>query len=77
MGFELRGNILRIKPRVPKHWRDFEITYRRAATEYQILVTGAQGGSQQPKVLVDGEEVANGEIPVRDDGKKHTVQVYL
>lgn len=79
LGFEVRGDILRIRPRIPKHWREFEITYRRATTEYKISVTNAQAHAERTEshTLLDGIKIVSGDIPIVDDGKKHMIQVYL
>ncbi|MCM3906470.1 MAG: protein ndvB, partial [Pyrinomonadaceae bacterium] len=38
LGFQLRGDRLKIDPCVPRWWREFEITYRRGRTTYRIKV---------------------------------------
>jgi cyclic beta-1,2-glucan synthetase len=38
LGFKLSGDRLRLDPRVPRFWREFEITYRRGTTTYHIKI---------------------------------------
>src|SRR5690606_8225317 len=38
LGFERRGNVLRIEPRVPAEWPQFTIAYRFGAARYTIVV---------------------------------------
>ncbi|MBC7693133.1 MAG: glycosyl transferase [Methylotenera sp.] len=94
LGFDLRGNRLRIEPCIPQNWEGFEIVYRRPAvakagagapsvgeareTEYLIQVRNTNATSISDKrITLDGIVYPSGEIPITDDGKKHTVEVIL
>jgi cyclic beta-1,2-glucan synthetase len=77
LGFDKRGDTLRIAPSVPPGWPEFSITYRHGSSTYEILVRngGSHGGS--PLVEVDGEMRGDGVIPLVDDGQTHAVVVQL
>ena len=79
LGFQLRGNRLRIQPCLPTLWREFEIIYRRGKTRYRIRVHKDEDFGKAPEALieVDGETIASGDIPIVDDGREHTVRVRL
>ena len=79
LGFNLCGQILRIKPCIPKYWPKFEIVYKRATTEYKILVTNAHEHSSAANahVQLDGVVLNSQDIPLVDDGQKHTIHVQL
>ncbi len=84
LGFDLRGNTLRMKPSIPKDWRDFKITYRRPGpnhleTQYEIrVVNGLESRStREPLIQLDGQSISGGGIPLVDDGKTHQVHVQL
>ena len=71
LGFQKRGDTLRIDPRVPAAWREFSIEYRFGRAVYAITVQ--QNGD--PSVAVDGRVMENDEIPLVDDGRRHEVLV--
>ena len=79
LGFDLRGDILRIKPCIPKHWPGFEIIYRRLKTEYHIAVSNIDehGNAAEARVHLDGVLLTTADIPLVDDGQKHTIQIQL
>ena len=69
---------LRLTPRLPKHWPTCKISYRYRETIYQIAISrvanGASGGDQ---IILDGEEVADGVIPLVDDQREHLLDMRL
>lgn len=60
LGFELRGNRLRLSPHLPPGWPQFELIVRRGGTSWKITVTNA--ASALPR-----------EINLDDDGNTHDV----
>jgi cellobiose phosphorylase len=55
-----------------------ELTYRHRSAIYHIVVENAAGtGRGVRAVTVDAQAVADGEIPLMDDGKTHEVRVEL
>jgi cellobiose phosphorylase len=78
LGFHRRGDRLRIEPCVARDWPRYEITYRHGSATYHIEVENAAGtGRGVRAVHVDAQAVPDGEIPLRNDGKTHTVRVEL
>ncbi|HEV7681940.1 MAG TPA: glucoamylase family protein [Pyrinomonadaceae bacterium] len=78
LGFKLQGERLQIDPCVPRWWRDFEITYRRARTTYHIKVENPHGVSRGVATTeLDDVLIVNDEIPLTDDGQVHQVRVVL
>lgn len=74
----LRGARLKIDPCVPRWWRDFEIQYRHGATLYHIKVENPHGVCRGIAALeFDGAAQATDDIPLKDDGEKHSVRVVL
>ena len=74
LGFDKRGDTLRISPCVPADWPSFQITYRFGGSTYAIDVREPaairlRGGC----LTVDGVGVPNGVVQLRDDGKTHSV----
>ncbi len=63
LGFELRGNRVRVRPCVPANWPGFELTFRRGATTWKFIVD-CRAGSQSPT-----------EFELVDDGQPHEIRV--
>lgn len=73
LGLELRGNVLKLNPKIPSSWDKFEITYHHGKTRYKIqVVNGAhpapQSAAHQGRAL---------EIELVDDGQDHTISFSL
>jgi cyclic beta-1,2-glucan synthetase len=63
LGFELRGNRVKIKPCVPADWPGFELTFRRGVTTWKFIVD-CHAESQTPT-----------EFELVDDGQPHETRV--
>jgi cyclic beta-1,2-glucan synthetase len=71
LGFELNGERFRLRPRIPRSWRGFEMTY----ASYRIVVTREEG--QPPRVTLDGQTLPTEWVPFKPDGKPHEVTVRI
>ncbi len=78
LGFQLRGDRLKIDPCVPRWWREFEITYRRGRTTYRIKVENPLAVHRGVITLeLDGALQTVAEIFLSDDGQTHAVRIVL
>jgi cyclic beta-1,2-glucan synthetase len=78
LGFQLRGERLALNPCIPRSWRDYEINYRHGSSRYHIRVENPYGVSRGiASVEVDGALQPTDDIPLTDDGARHTVRVVL
>jgi cyclic beta-1,2-glucan synthetase len=77
LGFKLRGNVLRIKPCIPKSWNHFEIIYRCNKTEYKISVENRNPSNEKMKITLDDKLLLTEDIPLVYDGKKHKIHIQL
>jgi len=78
LGFKLQGDRLTIDPCIPPGWRDYEINYRYKTSRYQIKVENPYGLSRGvASVELDGKQLQTDDIPLTDDGARHTVRVVL
>jgi cyclic beta-1,2-glucan synthetase len=76
LGFQRRGNVLRIEPRVPAGWPEFTIRYRFGAARYTIVVhEPGRLGDTGTEVTLDGRPLQGHDIPLVDDGAAHEVIV--
>jgi cyclic beta-1,2-glucan synthetase len=79
LGFDRRGDLLRIAPRVPLDWPELTIDYRFGATRYTIVVDepGRFTDGAPGIVTLDGRVLDGPEILLVDDGMEHQVHVCL
>jgi cyclic beta-1,2-glucan synthetase len=78
LGFRLRGTRLRVEPCIPRSWHGFEIEYRYGTARYHIKVENPYGLNRGVvSVEVDGDVQKTNDIPLRDDGVRHSVRVVL
>ncbi len=79
LGFQLTENkFLKIEPCIPRGWRDFEITYRRNETIYEIKVENPLGVNRGvAKMQMDGEIITDKIILLADDRQTHRVIVTM
>jgi cellobiose phosphorylase len=72
LGFELRGNRLRLHPCIPADWPEFELTYRRGGSAYKIIYRSGPRAAR-PQIWVDGKLQGRDEITLTDDGQSHEI----
>jgi cellobiose phosphorylase len=78
LGFQLRGNTLRVEPCIPPSWPGFELKYRHGSATYRILVDNSAGtGRGVRSVELDGQRLPDAIVPLTDDSKTHEVRVSL
>jgi len=78
LGFKLSGDRLRLDPRVPRFWREFEITYRRGTTTYHIKIENPQALCRGvASVELDGVSQPEDTILLSSDGLPHEVRVVM
>ncbi len=74
LGFNLRGNKLIIDACIPEDWDQFQITYRKGKTLFNILVLNAQAESS---IEMDDIRIEGKEILLPDDSREHRIVVKL
>ena len=78
LGIRPAGDTLRVEPCIPSGWPGYEVAYRHGSATYRIRVENPAGtGRGVRSVLVDGQPVPGGAVPLRDDGREHDVRVAL
>ena len=76
LGFDRRGDRLRMRPLLPRGHAGFTMRYRHGETGYVIDVRPA-GSAADAGVLLDGTVVDDGAVMLRDDGVPHAVTVRV
>ena len=72
------ATLLRVEPCIPCGWPGYEVAYRHGTATYRIRVENLTGAGRGVRsVLVDGQAVPGGVVPLRDDGREHDVRVAM
>jgi cyclic beta-1,2-glucan synthetase len=76
LGFRKCGDRLTIRPRVPRSWPSYTITFRYGSSSYEILVLHpATMRDGDIHLEIDGRAVDGDVIALVDDGAHHTVRL--
>ncbi len=75
LGFELRGDHFRLRPRLPAGWPLVEFTYRFRTASYVVKL---ERSKEKPTgATLDGQPWEEADFPLKDDGKSHTVTLII
>ncbi|VTS01618.1 glycosyltransferase 36 : Cellobiose phosphorylase OS=Singulisphaera acidiphila (strain ATCC BAA-1392 / DSM 18658 / VKM B-2454 / MOB10) GN=Sinac_1249 PE=4 SV=1: Glycoamylase: CBM_X: Glyco_transf_36: GT36_AF: CBM_X: Glyco_transf_36: GT36_AF [Gemmata massiliana] len=78
LGFTKRGDRLTFDPRVPASWSEFEVEYRHGSTLYRCRIENPRGLERgDTEVWLDGTQVPDRAVPLRDDEIEHSVRIVL
>lgn len=78
LGFNVEKGILKIKPCIPKEWKEYSIRYRHGKSIYNIKVTNPEGkNTGVQKMIVNGIEQKELQINLIDDGNVNEVEVIM
>lgn len=72
LGIKRSGAIFTVHARLPDEWPSFSMSYQHGESQYQIMVSRGEG---EYRVTLDGIVLPGDNIPLRDDGKNHTVEI--
>jgi cyclic beta-1,2-glucan synthetase len=78
LGLRRVGDALRVEPHIPRQWSGYQLNYHADGADLHIRVEnpdGVNAGVRQ--VVLDGELLPDGQIPVLRDGRSHEVRVVL
>ncbi|BEU78534.1 hypothetical protein EAG21025_18470 [Enterobacter asburiae] len=59
-------------PCYQQEWESFSLTYQHDESYYEITITRGNGGYQ---VILDGIELSDDRIPLKQDGQRHIVEI--
>lgn len=67
-----------MNPCIPQDWDGFRLTYRDGATTYNVRVENPRGVNRGvARVMLDGQTLAEAEVPLTGDGREHDVVVTM
>jgi cyclic beta-1,2-glucan synthetase len=78
LGLQRAGETLAIAPCVPPEWASYKIHYRYFESVYHIVVVNRRGKlGSRVRIVLDGVELSETAIPLRNDLREHEVTVEL
>lgn len=78
IGLHLTGETLRIEPCIPRSWPGCVVHFRYKSAQYRISIENPDAVCRGVgSVEVDGIQIVDGEIRLRDDAATHAVTVRL
>ena len=72
LGFDKKGDTVRLAPRVPRDWEEITLVYRFGRSRWQL--TAARDAHY---ITLDGEKITGAYAPLRDDGRAHEIRFPL
>lgn len=72
LGIKRSGAAFTVHARFPDEWSSFSMSYKYGESHYQISISRSVG---EYRVTLDGVLLPCDKIPLRDDGKNHTVEI--
>ena len=76
LGIRRAKDSLRLTPCIPAGWPGFTAKLRCGSSDYFIQVeNGAGAGEGERQVTLDGEPCLGDSIPLRDDGRRHSIVI--
>ena len=78
MGLRIEGNILKISPCISSKWKEYSIRYKFGTSIYNIKVLNPNGKvSGVEKFTLNGEEMKEKEVKLRDDGNIYNIDIIM
>ena len=73
IGLQKIGNTLKLDPKMPVHWDEFEVCYNYMDTTYKIhFIKGSKD-----EIILDGKSQINSTINLVNDKKTHKIEMYV
>ncbi len=73
LGLKRNGNILKIEPRVPSSWKNFEVIFKYIDTLYEIKVKFGE----KSDIVIDESRIDENFITLKNDKRLHAVIVNI
>lgn len=78
LGLKIKSGFLQIEPCISKNWKEYEIHYKYKTTIYNIVIKNENGkNSGVDKFLLNGEEIKDKKIPLKDNGKIYNIKIFM
>lgn len=77
LGLKIEKGYIKIKPCIPKDWKEYQIQYKNKESIYNIKVKNPEGkNTGVNKVTLDGKEIEN-KIKITKETKIYQIEVIM
>ena len=78
IGLKIKNNYIYLEPSVPKTWKEFSINYKYKTSTYLIKVKNPDEKNTGVSTFVlDGTQISEKKAKLNNDGKIHTIELYM
>ena len=78
LGLRIEKNMLKIEPNIPADWKEYSIRYKYGESIYNLKVVNKSGKKSGIKSLtIDGNNVENDEIVLKNDGRIYRIEAEM
>ena len=78
IGFKIKNNFIIIEPSIPKDWKEFSINYKYKTSTYVIKIKNPnQKTSGIERFILDGVKIQEKKAKLQNDGKIHSIEIYM
>ena len=78
LGLKIQDGYLKVEPCISKNWKEYEINYKYKKSVYNIIVKNENGkNTGVDTFLLNGVEVKEKKIPLKDDGKIYNIKIFM
>ena len=78
LGLNIEGGVLKINPCIPKDWKEYIIRYRYKNSMYNITVKNPNEKNTGVTIFkLNGQEIKEKQINLKDDGKVNEIEIIM
>ena len=78
LGLKVENGYLKIKPCIPKDWKEYEIEYKYKSSVYRIKIYNKKSKNYGvEKMFLDGIEILENRILLENNGKINNVEIFM
>ena len=78
LGLKIEKKVLKIEPNIPAAWKEYSIRYKYGESIYNIKVVNKSGKKSGINSLkIDGKDIENKEIVLKEDGRIYRIEAEM
>lgn len=79
LGLKIERGVLKVKPCIPKEWKEYKIRYEYGNSIYNIIVKNPNESANNDvkHFFVNGQEIEEKQVKLIDNGRIYEIEVIL
>ena len=77
LGLQIEKNILKIKPCIPREWKEYSIRYIYGTSIYNIRIKNISKSNEVQKLILNGQEIEEKQIKLIDEERVNNIEIEL